>query len=202
MKGIILFCITLLLISTVKSAPITDQSFTELQTRVYSFFSKDNFIQESYNLTWKITEDMRVGDELISEELVIEVPKESKFATHSKDHTLRSSSTPIFDDEEQEFTNLDFKLDVSEIRGSRFQGVPTGVFSFETNAEDYSVYDKDGIVIYQKSIDGKLFGIRRRSFSLKQAEDFTFRISDEFPEPLIVTFKIDVNFIENNFLKI
>ena len=198
MKGPIRICFAFILISSAKSAPI-DPSFTELQTRVYAFFSKDNFIQESYNLTWRITEDMRVGNELISEELVIEVPKESKFANHSKEHTLRSISTPIFDEENEKFTFLDFKLEVSEIRGKRFQGVPTGVFSFETNAEDYSIYDKYGNVIYQKSINGKLFGIHRRSFSLKQAEDFTFRISDEFPEPLIVNFKIDVNFIENKF---
>ena len=198
MNGIILNFFAFILISTAKSAPI-DQNFTELQTRVYAFFSKDNFIQESYNLTWRITEDMRVGDELISEELVIEVPKESKFANHSKEHTLRSISTPIFDEENEKFTFLDFKLEVSKIQGKSFQGVPTGVLSFETNAEDYSIYDKYGNVIYQKSINGELFGIHRRSFSLKQAEDFTFRISDEFPEPLVVNFKIDVNFIENKF---
>ena len=199
MNGIILNFFAFILISSAKSAPIDHQSFTELQTRVYAFFSKDNFIQESYNLTWRITEDMRVGDELISEELVIEVPKESYFANDSKEHFLRSISTPIFDEENEKFTFLDFKLEVSKIQGKSFQGVPTGVFSFETNAEDYSIYDKYGNVIYQKSINGKLFGIHRRSFSLNQAEDFTFRISDEFPEPLIVNFKIDVNFIENKF---
>ena len=95
MNGIILNFFAFILISSAKSAPI-DQSFTELQTRVYTFFSKDNFIQESYNLTWRITEDMRIGDELVSEELVIEVPKESQLADHSKEHTLRRISTPIF----------------------------------------------------------------------------------------------------------
>ena len=200
MKAYILTLISILLVTPAHSAPLADRSFSELQAQVYAFFSKDNFIQESYELTWELTEEMRVGEEeLVSEELVIEVPKESKFAPYSQEHTVRSILNPIFDEEERKISFLDFKLEVSEIKGRNFQGVPTGQFSFETNAEDFGIFDKHGRHIYQKSIHGRIFGIQRRSFSLKRAQDFTFRIGEEIPEPLTVNFKIDVNFVENKF---